>query len=229
MGWTEEEAVGKEILGGFTEEGAQVVGVVQNFNFKSLRQEVEAVVMLLVPSSVASISIRILPGDVDRTLKTIERTWKRMFPGEQYDFRFLDSSIGALYRNEQNMQKLFIVFSVLSILVACLGLFGLAAFTAEVKTKEIGIRKTLGASASSVTMLLSKQFVRWVLLANLIAWPLAWFLMNRWLRNFAFRVDIGWLVFVSSGLTTLLIAVLTFIYQAAKAASANPADSLRYE
>lgn len=229
MGWSPDEAVGKKLMGGFTEEGVIVVGVVRNFNFKSLRQDVEAVTMLLLPNNIRSISIRIHPGDVTKTLTTIERDWTRFFPGERFEFSFLDSRIDALYRSEQNIQKVFMIFSGLSILVACLGLFGLAAFTAEVKTKEIGIRKTLGASASSVIVLMSREFIKWILLANLIAWPLGWFLMNRWLRNFAYRVDISWTIFVLSGLTTLLIAVVTFIYQALKAASANPVDSLRYE
>lgn len=229
MGWTNEEAVGKKLKGGFSRDGVHVVGVLKNFNFKSLKQEVEAVVILLLPENISSLSIRILPGDLAKTMKDIERTWTRMFPGEQYDSYFLDSSIGALYRNEQNMQKLFIIFSALSILVACLGLLGLAVFTVELKTKEIGIRKTLGASGASVVLLLSKQFIKWVLIANVIAWPLAWFLMNRWLRSFAYRAEIGWAVFILTGLITLFIASATFIFQAFKAASANPADSLRYE
>ena len=127
------------------------------------------------------------------------------------------------------MQSIFVVFSSLSILVACLGLFGLATFTAEVKTKEIGVRKVLGASASSVTWLLSKEFVKWIILANIVSWPLVWIMMNWWLQKFAYRTSIGWEIFLLAGFITLFMAVFTFIFQSLKAANANPTDSLRYE
>jgi len=229
MGWTAEEAVGKRLVGGFAEKEVLVVGVVEDFNYKSLREEVEPLAMMLRPEGILTVSVRIRPGDAGEALKDIRRTWERSFPGEQFDFRFLDDYLQRLYERETEMRVLFSVFSALSILVACLGLFGLAAFTAEVRTKEIGIRKTLGATTASIAFLLSREFIKWILLANAAAWPLAWFLTGRWLRNFAYRTEIGWPVFMAAGLAILTVAVLTFISQAIKAASADPVKSMRYE
>jgi putative ABC transport system permease protein len=127
------------------------------------------------------------------------------------------------------MQKIFIIFSSLSVLVACLGLLGLVSFTSEIRTKEIGIRKVLGASTGSVIVLLSREFIKWILLANVVAWPLAWFMMNKWLQNFAYRVNIGWFVFILAAIVTMFIAIFTFIFQTVKTACADPVDSLRYE
>jgi putative ABC transport system permease protein len=127
------------------------------------------------------------------------------------------------------MENIFAVFSSLSVLISCLGLLGLVSFTAEEKTKEIAVRKTLGASTGNVLLLLSREFIKWIILANILAWPLAWFLMNRWLENFAFKMDIGWKIFVLTGFLTMSFGVITFIFQTVKAASANPSDSLRYE
>jgi putative ABC transport system permease protein len=142
---------------------------------------------------------------------------------------FLDASFEQLHISEQRMSELFSVFSVLAIAVACLGLFGLAAYTAEQKTKEIGVRKVLGASAASIYVLLSREFLKWVALANVIAWPLAYFAMSNWLRNFAFRVGVGWGIFIVSAATALAIAALTVGLQTLRAARSNPVDSLRYE
>lgn len=229
IGWTPEEAVGKLLR---QEEGnppLQVLGVVKDFNFKSLRTEVEPTVMRFSEEAISFVSVRIRPGEMENTLGFIQQKWESTLPGEQFDYGFLDSRIQGLYAKEQRMQNIFIVCSLLSILVACLGLLGLAAFTAEVKTKEIGVRKVLGASAYRVVILLSKEFVRWVIIANLLAWPIAYYLMHNWLQSFAYRVSLGWLVFFVSGFLTLFIATFTFIFQALKAAYANPVESLRYE
>ena len=229
MGWSPEEAIQKEIAWGDEDTIVKVVGVVKNFNFRSLRREVEPMAFLLDPGYILAISIRILPGDMEKTLSFIESKWKATFPGERFAFGFLDNRINLLYEREKKMQILLLIFSSLSILVACLGIIGLAAFTAEVRTKEIGIRKALGASVGNITLLLSKEFVKWILLANIVAWPLAIYAMNKWLQNFAYKAGIGWFVFFAAAFTTLLIAAFSFIFQALKAAFANPADSLRYE
>lgn len=230
IGWRPEEAVGKRLRWGTTgNEPFFIVGVVNNFNFKSLRTQVEPIIILLNPAAISTISIRIQPGNIERTLGFIRDKWQQTIPGEQFNFTFLDSRIQELYEKERKMQNLFTVFALLSILVAGLGLFGLSAYTAEVKTKEIGIRKTLGASNSSVTLLLSREFFKWILLANAIALPAAWYLMSKWLQDFAYRINIGFTVFVLSGLLIILLATLTFIFQVTKAARANPVDSLRYE
>jgi putative ABC transport system permease protein len=229
IGWTPKEAVGKKLEGAYSASAAQVVGVVENFHFKSLRREVEPMALLLYPNYIRDISVRIRPGDVGRTLNFIQQKWESLFPGEQFEYSFLDNRINQLYESEKKMQDLFVIFSALSILVGCLGLLGLASFTAELKTKEIGIRKVLGASTGSVIMLLSKEFIQWILLANIVAWPLAWFIMNKWLQNFAYRTNIGWIVFVLAGLVTVLTAIFTFIFQTVRTACAKPVDSLRYE
>ncbi len=229
IGWTPEEAVGKKLVGGYSVNEAQVVGVVKNFNYKSLRQEVEPMALFLYPNYIREISVRIMPGDIGKILSFIRQKWESLFPGEQFEYNFLDSLIDRLYESEKKMQDLFVIFSALSILVACLGLLGLVSFTAELKTKEIGIRKVLGASTGRLIILLSKEFIKWIILANIVAWPLAWFMMSKWLQNFAYRTDIGWIVFVSAGLVTVAIAVFTFIFQTFKSASAKPVNSLRYE
>ena len=203
--------------------------MVKNFNYKSAREEIEPLVLVLNPDYFFSISVRITPGDVRKTLNTIEQTWASSFPGELFEYSFLEQRINQLYESDQRMQSIFIVFSGFSIFVACLGLFGLAAFTAEVRTKEIGIRKVLGASTRNVILLLSSEFTKWVLLVNIIAWPLAWFFINKWMDNFVFKTDIGYSVFFISGILALVIAVLTFSFQAIKAAFTNPADTLKYE
>jgi putative ABC transport system permease protein len=229
IGWTPEEAVGKKLVGGYSEDEAQVIGVVKNFNYKSLRREVEPMALYLYPNYIREISVRITSGNIGKALDFIQKTWRDTFPGEEFEYAFLDNRIDQLYESEKKMQDLFIIFSALSILVACLGLLGLVSFTAELKTKEIGIRKVLGASTGRLIILLSKEFIKWIVLANIVAWPLAWFLMGRWLQNFAYRTSIGWIVFVSAGFVTMAIAVFTFIFQTFKSASAKPANSLRYE
>ena len=227
FGWTPDEAVGKELS--FSRMKRAVVGVVKDFNFRSLHTEVEPLALVLYPDYINMVSVRIVPGDIHETLKLIRQKWESAFPGEQFEYGFLDQRMDQLYEGERKMQNIFIVFTSLSILVACLGLFGLAAFTAEIRIKEIGIRKTLGASTMNVTYLLSKEFIKWILLANLVAWPSAWFLMNRWLQNFAYKTDIGWVVFFLSSFAALMIALLTFSFQTVKAAQANPVEALKYE
>jgi len=229
IGWSPEEAVGKMLRRGDNVPPYEVIGVVEDFNFKSLRTEIEPILILFLSNRITFISVRIAPGEIDKSLEFIQQKWASTFPGEQFDYTFLDERIQGLYEKERKMQNLFVVFSLLSILVACLGLYGLAAYTAEVKTKEIGIRKILGASTGRITFLLSKEFIKWILIANVLAWPVAWYFMNLWLQNFAYRIHIGWFVFLFTIFITLFIALSSFVFQVLKAAWANPADSLRYE
>ncbi|MGB2908116.1 MAG: ABC transporter permease [Candidatus Aminicenantaceae bacterium] len=235
IGWTPEEAIGKKIDRGGPETEFQVIGVVRDFNFKSLRREVQSAALMLAPDEIRVVAVRIRPSDYDdqeavqNTLGFIKQKWESTFPGEQFEYSFLGDRINELYRGEQTMQNIFVVFTALSILVGCLGLFGLAAFTAETRTKEIGIRKTLGASSGSVTLLLSREFIKWILLANVVAWPAAYYLMNRWLMNFAYRINISLGVFLLSLLIILSVSLGTIIVQTLRAAIANPVDSLRYE
>ncbi len=228
VGWTPEEAVGKRLTLG-TKEEVLVVGVVKNFNFKSLRTEIEPTLIVLNPSVVRQVAIRIKPGDEEEALRIVREKWERAFPEDQFEYGFLDDRMERLYESERTMRNISAVFSSLSVLISCLGLLGLVSFTAEEKTKEIGIRKTLGASTGNILVLLSGEFMKWIILANVLAWPLAWFLMNRWLQNFAFKTDISWKIFILAGFLTMSFGIITFISHAVKAASANPSDNIRYE
>jgi len=152
-----------------------------------------------------------------------------LFPGNPFENFFLDTDFDRQYRADEQVGWIFGIFTLLGLFIACLGLLGLASFTAESRTKEIGIRKVLGASVTGIVLMLSKQFTKWVLLANCFAWPFAYYFMDRWLKNFAFRININIVTFLLSGLLVLAIALLTVCFQSIKAATANPVDSLRYE
>jgi len=232
IGYMPEEAVGKKLLrfislNEFTE--FTIVGVVKDFHFKSLHRIIDPILLALDPQNFNTISVRVMPGDIWGTIGFIQQKWGEIFPGEQFEYNFLDSRIDLLYRSESRMRSIFLIFSILSIFVACLGLFGLATFTAEERTKEIGVRKVLGASAANILLLLSKEFSKWVLIANLIAWPVAYYMMNRWLQNFAYQTTIGLWPFLLSALLALIIALITVSYQSVRAALADPVDCLRYE
>ena len=162
-------------------------------------------------------------------MRDLRKKWAEIAPDQPFDYFFLDESFDRQYRAEEKLGLVFSNFTLLAILVASLGLFGLASFTAEQRTKEIGIRKALGATVSSIMILLIKEFTRWVFLANIIAWPIAYVAMNHWLQNFAYRIDIGLGRFILAGVLALAIALLTVGYQAIKAAKANPVEALRYE
>ncbi len=223
-----QDAVGKRV--DVEGQGGQVVGVVKDINIYSLHRPAYSIVYVVTPVSRHNyLSVRIGTRNAPEALAHIRRTWQAMAPSFPLDYAFLDASFEQMHNAEQRMSGLFSVFSVLAIAVACLGLFGLAAYTAEQRTKEIGVRKVLGASASSVYVLLSKEFLKWVALANVIAWPLAYYAMSAWLQNFAFRVGIGWAIFPLSAGAALSIAALTVGAQTLRAARANPVDSLRYE
>ncbi|MFA9454310.1 MAG: FtsX-like permease family protein, partial [Candidatus Aminicenantaceae bacterium] len=206
-----------------------IVGVLKDFHLRSLHSPIEPLYIFYNPGSFSSIAIKIKAADIPATLTHAEGVLKRFSPSFPFAYSFFDEVFERAYLTEQRMGDIFSSFAVLAIIIACLGLFGLAAFAAEQRTKEIGIRKVLGASASKIFLLLSREFVRWVLLANLVAWPIAYFAMNRWLQNFVFRTHIGIVVFLASGGAALLIATLTVSYQSLKSAQADPVGSLRYE
>jgi putative ABC transport system permease protein len=173
--------------------------------------------------------VKLWPGAITGTLQSIENIWRELEPTHPFSYVFLDESFDRLYRLEQRMGQIFVSFTLMAIFISCLGLFGLASFTADQRTKEIGIRKVLGASVSNVVMLLSRDFTKWVILANVVAWPVAYLVMNKWLQNFAYRISLAIWIFVLSGVIALTIALLTVSTKALKAAVANPADSLKYE
>jgi putative ABC transport system permease protein len=173
--------------------------------------------------------VRIDPRVTQETIGRIGKVFERFSPGYPFQYIFLDDLYESQYQSEKQLGQLFRIFGAFAIFISCLGLFGLASYTAEQKTKEVGIRKVLGASVSSIILLLSKQLAKWVLLANVVAWPVSYFMMSRWLNEFAFRIPIGWSIFILSGFVALFLAIVTVGYQAAKAAVANPVDAIRYE
>lgn len=225
-----ENPIGEEVLyndGGTSFKKYKVIGVIRNFNFESFRDQVRPLSILLRQNA-NNLLIR-YEGDASTVITNVEKLWKEQAPNEPFEYTFLDESFDRLFRAEQRMGKLFTVFSSLAIFIACLGLFALAAFTTEQRTKEIGVRKSMGASVFSLSMLLSKEFTKLVVIAFIPATVLAWYISDTWLSGFAYRVDINPLVFILSGVAAIVIAWLTVSYQSIKAASANPVNSLRYE
>jgi putative ABC transport system permease protein len=233
LGINPEEAIGKKLImtidaDKFRE--STIVGVVRDFNFQSLHRRIEPLVMFLTDvDDINAISIKISAGTSNRTISFIKSTWENIYPGTPFTYSFIDSRLINLYKSEENIQKVFTIFATISILIACLGLFGLSSYTADERRKEIGVRRVLGASVSGIINMLSSEYTKWVLLANFIAWPIAWYMMDHWLMNFNYRIDIGWLVFIVSGLTAMLIAQLTVITQTVRVAISNPIDAIKYE
>jgi len=205
-----------------------IIGVIKNFHFESLRRNIGPLCIRLGnPNWVTAFKVN--TGNIKDLIGNIENKWKVMAPGMPFSYQFLDDAFNNMYRVEQRTGKLGLSLAIISILIACLGLFGLATYMAEQRIKEIGIRKVLGASVSNIVMMLSKDFIRLVLISAVFAIPLAWWAMNKWLQDFAFRINIGWWVFVAAGAIALLVALITISFQAIKAAFANPVKSLRTE
>ncbi len=229
LGWGDpQNALGKPFRADGTT--GTVIGVVKDFHFTSLQERIEPVALSPTrPNRFSRIAVRLNTAQLTETIAFIEQAWQKHFPQALLQYSFFDERLDEQYQTEKLFGKVFSIFVIISLLVACLGLFGLAAFAVEQRTKEIGIRKVLGASMAHVISLLSKDFVRLVLLANLIAWPVGYFAMSRWLQNFAYRIDIGWWIFALAGGMALLIALLTVSLQAIRAALANPVEALRYE
>lgn len=237
FGWTPEEAVGKIIRQPMSRElnlfiDREIVGVIPDIHFSSLHDEMKATVYAEPnPNYSRRISVKLAPGDHRAAIEHFESVWKKLVPGEPVFWEFLDDRFDALYRSEERQAQMFGVFSAFAIFVATLGLFGLASFTTERRTKEIGIRKVMGASVKDIVVLLTTDFTKLVLLANVIAWPLAYFFMKDWLNRFVYQAPLAewaWL-FVASALAALVIAWLTIALQASRAASARPVLALRYE
>jgi len=231
FGWGTLNAVGKIIVRQNSDKGTNipfhVIGVVKDFNFKSLHEVISPLLMTLQPEG--GLIFKIKTVDVASLLATMKKQWDNYNTDEPFTYTFMDDLFNKTYSAEQKTGTILNIFSVLIIFVACLGLFGLVTYTAEQRTKEIGIRKVLGASVMQVTQMLSKEFIMLVLIASLIAFPAAWWAMNKWLQSFAYRINISWWVFAVAGLCALLIALLTISFQSIKAAIANPVKSLRTE
>lgn len=205
-----------------------VIGVVKDFHFETLRKDIGAL-SLTIGDSRGSMAIKLSAGDFSNAIATIENTWNEVAPGQPFTYRFMDEAFNTTYRAEQNLGRIFVVFTILSILIACLGLFGLAAFNAEKRTKEIGVRKVLGASVSQIAFKLTIDFLKLVGIAILISLPFGWYAMSKWLEDFTYKIDIGWQVFFVSALAAVIISIITVSYQSIKAAIVNPVKSLRTE
>jgi len=230
FGWT--EPVGQVVTGLYPDDLSRdptVIGVVSDFNFRSLHRPVEPMMLSLSMAPINHLLARIRPGDMSAALAALRATWGEVAPDVPFTYKFLDDDIDRQYRAEERWSRIVGYGSFFAILVGCLGLFGLAALTVAGRTKEIGIRKVLGATVSNVTGLISKDFVWLVVVAVVLATPAAYIVMSRWLEDFAYRIEIGPGIFLSTGALVLLVAVLTVSYQAIKAALADPVQSLRYE
>lgn len=224
FGW--KSPVGKEFK--VIEKGT-VIGVVEDFNYKSLHQEIRPIVLYVYPKSFQYLSVRINPVGVSDTLEFLKNKWQEIISGQSFEYSFLDDDFDSLYKSELRLGKIFSIVTTLAIFIACLGLFGLAAFSVEQRTKEIGIRKILGSTSLKIVLLISKEYTRLVIVANLISWPISYYIMNKWLQNFAYRTHLGIDLFILSGLLAFSIALLTVSYLSIKAAIANPIKALRYE
>ncbi|RYZ20770.1 MAG: FtsX-like permease family protein, partial [Sphingobacteriales bacterium] len=206
----------------------RVIGVVENFHFESMKEKVDPLAFTLGNSN-DMVAIKLRGGDIKQHIADITGTWKRFAPNLAMRYDFLDESFAAMYADVQRTGYIFTGFSVLAVIVACLGLFALAAYMAEQRSKELSIRKVLGASAAGLFGILTGNFMKLIGISLLIAIPLAWWLMQRWLEDFVYRINITWDVFVWAGISIILIALATICYQAIKAAVANPVRSLRSE
>jgi putative ABC transport system permease protein len=234
FGWNPEEALGKRLR---QQNGLvlRIVGVVKDFNYASLAQPITPFVLEMprnpgqMNGRVRYVAVRIGASDLQQTLAFLKSNWENLVANRSFDFFFLDNELDKLYSAEEQMGRVFGAFTILAIVIACLGLFALASFTTELRTREIGIRKVLGARASGIVILLSKEFAKWVLIANVIAWPVAYYVMERWLDGFAYRTDIRILTFVLATLLAFIIALLTVSFQAFKAALSDPVKSIRHQ
>lgn len=224
LGW--EDPIGKHLNGGIN---GPVIGVVEDFHFESLHSNIDPLVIPFIRWTPSLIAVRVAPGNINQQIEVIREKWSEFVPQQPFDYAFLDQNLQDWYDNEQKIARLFDVFTILAIVIACLGLFGLTTYAAQKRRKEIGVRKVLGASIANIVTHLSVDFIKLVVIGFVIAVPLAWFSMNKWLADFAYRIEIGTEIFLLAGAAAVLIALLTISWQSIKAALMNPVESLRSE
>jgi putative ABC transport system permease protein len=229
-----ENAVGKKVYFEFqnTTHTMNIIGVVKDYHFQSLHQKIKPLALTVAPFFSGPNSYLILDvksSHYSELIATIQKTWNKINPDSPFDYSFLDQDFQKNYIKEERTSELIQYFTLIAIVIACMGLFGLATFTAEQRVKEIGVRKVLGASVSQIVALLSKDFMKLVIVSIVVSSPIAYYIMSKWLQGFAYRIDIQWWVFIMAGAAATLIALLTVSYQAVKAAIANPVNSLRSE
>ena len=227
FGW--ENPIGKKFKFAFDKNYFTVIGVVNDFHFRSLQNKIEPLVFIECWGLKNFVTARIQTNDVQKSITYLRQEWNKILPGFPFEYHFVKDMFRESYKAEDKLLKAILTFAGLAIILASLGLLGLTALTTVQRTKEIGIRKVLGASISNIIFTISKEFLFWVFVANILAQPIAYYFINKWLQNFPYRIDVVWWIFVLSGLTAIVIALLTVIVQAIKAATTNPIDSLRYE
>ena len=206
----------------------EIIGVVKNFNFESLHSEIKPMAISLNKAG-TFISVRVQPGNLRSTVERVEAVWKKIAPGVPFEYGFVNDQVNRLYKTELVLSRLLTIITVLIIVIASLGLFGLTILLFQQRTKEVGIRKVLGASAGSIAILLSRDFLKLMVAAFLIASPIAWWAMHEWLQEFAYRISISWWMFLFAAMVAIVVALITISFQAIKAAIANPVKSLRTE
>lgn len=231
LGIKEPEAGKQLVLGkdGDTTYYLNIIGIAKDFHFTSMRNEIKPFGFMVTPNAGGTFTVKLAGKNIPATLAQIENRWKTFSAERPFDYSFLDETFAKLYSSERRFQKVFVSLVILGIAIACLGLLGLSTFAAQQRVKEIGIRKVLGVSVTNVVRLLSKDFIKLIIIAFVFAFPIAFYAASRWLQDFAYRIDIKWWIFPLAGVIAILIALLTISFQAIKAATANPVRSLRTE
>jgi putative ABC transport system permease protein len=228
FGWT--SPLGKQIAWAHRRNmKGTVIGVIKDFHFRSLHQSIEPLILLVRSNNLRNMFIKINSRNIPQSLASIKNKWEEFFPTGPFEYFFLDDDINRMYASEMRMSQMFRYTALLAIFIACLGLFGLISYTTEQRTREVGVRKVLGASVPSIVRLLSGEFLKLVIIANILTWPLAYYAMNRWLQNFAYRITIGFASFILTAVLAFTVAIITVSFQSIRAALANPVESLRYE
>jgi putative ABC transport system permease protein len=223
------EALNKEISMWDGRLKANIVGVLKDFHDRSFRAEVAPLIVGCFKSNYSQAGVKLTTKSASNALKNIEKIWSASFPDFVFEYQFLDEKVDSFYKDEQRLSYLYKIFAVIALFLSCLGLYGLASFMAVQRIKEVGIRKVLGASAASVVYLFSKEFITLIAIAFVIASPIAWYFMHKWLQDYQYRIDISWWIFIFGGASAIMIALITVSFQAIKAAVANPMKSLRTE
>jgi putative ABC transport system permease protein len=229
FGWKSEEAIGKLInFGERGEEPGKVIGIIEDFHFKDPHETIDPLVMYLEPQYEGSfMAMKLKSGNITESVAEVQTTWKQFIPQHEFEYQFLDESFNSLFDQEKRLSTLFTIFSGLAILISCLGLFGLASFTMEQNRKSVAIRKVMGASVSNILYMMSKDLLKLVLIGMVVASPVAYYAMTKWLQGFAYSVGFGWLVFIYAAVVALVIAFATVSYHSLKAATTNPVNSLK--
>jgi putative ABC transport system permease protein len=221
-----QDVLGKSYIISLNEYKPEIIGVVKDFNSSSLHNEITSQVFMTNPNWFKEFIVKVKSANMPSTINSLKEVWAKFFPQYPFEYSFLDDSIDKMYKSEERYSKVITTFSVIALFIACLGLLGLASFVTEQRKKEIGIRKVQGASITSIVQLVSTDFMILVLVSNVIAWPVAYFFMTKWLISFAYRINIGFGTFILAGGLALLIALITVSFQAVKAAVTNPVKSL---